>query len=212
MASQQQPQQAKAQQPLSDLDREFLTVIRFANLWEIPMGKLAQERGTSQKVRDVGKVLETDHTALDVAIKDLGAKFGVRLPEKASSSTQNWMNEISSKTGEAFDETFADRLRAAHGTVFQLIAEIRAGTRNDVIRDFAQQANEIVMKHMTILEGTGHVSAEHGMFAEASARTTNYPENSLSSGDLLLALLVAGLMAAATIAVVRTFSGQGSAG
>lgn len=212
MASQQQPQQANAQQPLDDLDREFLTVIRFANLWEIPMGKLAQERGTSQKVRDVGKVLAEDHTKLDVAIKDLATKFGVRLPDTASSSTQGWMREIESKTGEAFDKTFADRLRAAHGTVFGLVAEVRSGTRNDVIRQFAQQANEIVMKHMTILEGTGHVSAEHGMFAEASARTTDYPENSLSKGDLLLAVVVAVLMMAATIGIVRTFSAHGSAG
>jgi predicted outer membrane protein len=211
MASQQQPQQAKAQQPLGDLDREFLTVIRFANLWEIPMGNLAAERGNSQKVRDVGAVLAKDHTALDVAVKDLAGKFGVRLPEQASSSQQGWMRDIESKTGEAFDNTFADRLRAAHGTVFGLIAEVRAGTRNDVIRQFAQQANEIVMKHMTILEGTGHVSAEHGMFAEASARTTDYPENSLSKGDLLLAAVVAVLMMAATIGIVRTFSAHGSA-
>jgi predicted outer membrane protein len=212
MASQQQPQQTKAQQPLSALDREFLTVIRFANLWEVPMGKLAAERGGSEKVRQTGKVLFEDHTKLDVAVKDLAGQFGVRLPDKPSSSTAGWMREIESKTGEAFDNTFADRLRAAHGTVFGLIAEVRAGTRNDVIRQFAQSANEIVMKHMTLLEGTGHVSAEHGMFAEASARSIDYPENSLTKGDLLLAVVVAALMMAATIGIVRTFSAHGSAG
>ncbi len=212
MASQQQPQQTKAQQPLSALDREFLTVIRFANLWEVPMGKLAAERGGSEKIRQTGKVLFEDHTKLDVAVKDLAAQFGVRLPDKPSSSTAGWMREIESKTGEAFDNTFADRLRAAHGTVFGLIAEVRAGTRNDVIRQFAQSANEIVMKHMTLLEGTGHVSAEHGMFAEASARSIDYPENSLTKGDLLLAVVVAALMMAATIGIVRTFSAHGSAG
>jgi putative membrane protein len=210
MATQQQ--QTKAQQPLSDLDREFLTVIRFANLWEIPMGNLAAERGNTQVVKDVGKVLATDHTNLDVAVKKLADQFGVRLPEKPTSSQQGWIADISSKTGEAFDNTFADRLRAAHGTVFGLVAEIRAGTRNDVIRQFAQTANEIVMKHMTLLEGTGHVSPEHGMFAEASARTINYPENSLTRGDLLLAGVVAVLMIAATIGIVRTFSAHGSAG
>lgn len=210
MATQQQ--QTKAQQPLGDLDREFLTVIRFANLWEIPMGKLAVERGNSQKVRDTGAVLAKDHINLDVIVKQLANQFGVRLPEAPSSSQQGWMADIQSKTGEAFDNTFADRLRAAHGTVFGLIAEVRAGTRNDVIRQFAQSANEIVMKHMTLLEGTGHVSAEHGMFAEASARTINYPENSLTRGDLLLAAVVAVLMMAATIGIVRTFSAHGSAG
>jgi predicted outer membrane protein len=210
-SSQAQPDQQRAQQTLSDLDREFLTVINFANLWEIPMGKLATERGNSQAVRDTGAVLLADHTRLDTVVNQLADQFGVRLPDKPSSSTQGWMNEISSKTGEDFDNTFADRLRAAHGTVFGLIAEVRSGTRNPVIRDFATQANEIVMKHMTLLEGTGHVSSQHGMFAEAAARQPSYPENTLTRGDLLLAGVVAILMAAATIGIVRTFSAPGSA-
>lgn len=211
VASQAQPAPQRTQQPLSTLDREFLTVIRFANLWEIPMGRLAAERGNSQKVRDTGATLLSDHTKLDVAIKDLAGQYGVALPDKPSSSTQGWMTEIRSKTGEDFDKAFADRLRAAHGTVFGLIAEVRAGTRNPVIRDFATQANDIVMKHMTLLEGTGHVTAEHGMFAEASARSITYPENTLTRGDLLLAGVVAVLMMAATIGIVRTFSAHGSA-
>jgi putative membrane protein len=210
-ASQAQPDQQRAQQTLSDLDREFLTVINFANLWEIPMGKLATERGNSQAVRDTGAVLFADHTRLDTVVNQLADRFGVRLPDQPSSSTQGWMDEISSKTGEDFDKTFADRLRAAHGTVFGLIAEVRSGTRNPVIRDFASQANEIVMKHMTLLEGTGQVSAQHGMFAEAAARQPSYPENTLTRGDLLLAGVVAVLMAAATIGIVRTFSAPGPA-
>jgi predicted outer membrane protein len=210
-ASQAQPDQQRAQQTLSDLDREFLTVINFANLWEMPMGKLATERGNSQAVRDTGAVIASDHTKLDTVVNQLADQFGVRLPDKPSSSTQAWMNEISSKTGEDFDIAFADRLRAAHGTVFGLIAEVRAGTRNPVIRDFATQANDIVMKHMTLLEGTGRVSAQHGMFAEAAARQTSYPENTLTRGDLLLAGVVAVLMMAATIGIVRTFSAPGPA-
>ena len=42
------------------------------------------------------------------------------------------------------------------------------------------------MKHMTLLEATGYVTADHGEFAEASARTTAYPENRLDSRALLL--------------------------
>lgn len=206
-----QAEQAAQNGTLASIDREFLTVIRFANLWEIPMGELAAERGSSQTVRDVGAVLAEDHTKLDVTVKKLASQFGVQLPDKPTSSQQHWMDDIRSKSGESFDSTFADRLRAAHGTVFGLVAEVRAGTRNDVIRGFAQQANDIVMKHMTLLESTGDVSAEHGMFAEASARTAEYPENTLSRGDLVLALVVALLMAGATIGIIRSFSAHGTA-
>jgi putative membrane protein len=207
-----QPQQVQqSAQALSALEREFLVVINFANLWEMPMGDLAAERGSSQRVRDVGKAIAADHRMLDGAVKKLAGQFGVPLPATPSSSTAKWMDEIRAASGDQFDQVFVDRLRGAHGTVFGLIAEIRAGTRNSVIRDFATQANTIVMKHMTLLESTGLVPADHGMFAEAAARTIDTPENALSGGDVMLGAAVAAVATAATIGVVRTFSAPGTA-
>jgi predicted outer membrane protein len=213
VVSQAQPQanEQSAAQTISERDREFIRLIRFANLWEIPMGDLATKEGSTDRVRDVGKQIASDHRKLDVAVKDLAGKYGVALPDTATSSQQKWMTEIRGSSGEAFDKAFADRLRAAHGTVFSTVAEVRAGTTNPVIRDFATTANTIVMKHMTLLESTGDVDPNHGMFAEAGARSYDNPENHLSGGDLGLAAVVAGLMMAATIAIVRTFSVHGTA-
>jgi putative membrane protein len=205
-------QQAQsAQQGIDERDREFIRLIRFANLWEVPMGDLASKEGSTQRVRDVGATIAADHRKLDIAVKDLANKFGVPLADQATSSQQKWMGEIRSSSGQQFDRAFADRLRAAHGTVFSVIAEERAGTRNTVMRDFATTANTVVMKHMTILESTGDVDAQHGMFAEAGARSYDTPENHLSGGQLALGAIVAALMMAATIGVVRTFSTPGTA-
>lgn len=64
------------------------------------------------------------------------------------------------QTGARFDRTFANRLRAAHGKVFGAIAAVRAGTRNETIRSFAQHTNQVVMRHITLLESTGLVDYE----------------------------------------------------
>jgi putative membrane protein len=193
-------------------DREFLMAIRFANLWEIPMSRLALERGTTQEVKDAATTMRSDHIMLNTVVEGLANQFGVTLPSQAKSSQQAWMAEISGKRGEDFDRVFVDRFRAAHGSVFQLIAEVRAGTRNSVILDFATQANSIVLKHMTLLERTGYVTAGSGHFAEASARTTAYPENALSASDIFLGGLVFVLVGAGTVFVVRTLSSGQTAG
>ena len=194
---------------LTPVEREFITVIRFANLWEIPMGQLAIKRGTTQTVRDVGAQIAADHTKLNVDIKTLADQFGVVLPDQPTSSQQSWMAEISSKNGADFDQAFANRLRGAHGTVFGLVSEVRAGTTNDAVRAFAEQANVIVMKHMRLLESTGLVST-HSMFAEASARTSAYPENHLGRREILLAIGLALAAAVATALVVKTLSSRGA--
>lgn len=203
--------QAKKADTIDARDREFLTLIRFANLWEIPMGKMATERGTTQAVKDAGQTMLNDHTKLNTVVKQLADKYGVQLPDTPTSSQQGWIAEISGKQGRDFDKTFADRLRAAHGTVFGVVAEERAGTRNDVMRDFATQANTIVLRHMTLLEKTGYVSADHGEFAEASARSAAYPENQLGGSDLLVGGVIFLVVGFGTVLGVRTLSARGAA-
>jgi putative membrane protein len=199
-----------ASDELDARDREFLFTIRFANLWEIPMGKLATERGKSEKTKLAGQTMFNDHTQLNIDIEKMARKYGVELPDEASSKQKQWMTEITAARGDDFDRVFANRLRAAHGSVFGLVAEVRAGTRNDEIRQFAQTANDIVMTHMSLLEGTGHVSSS-GLFAEASSRTLDNPENQLGASDFMFAGILGVFALGATLVLVRTFSSHGAA-
>ncbi|MEU8265635.1 DUF4142 domain-containing protein [Sphaerisporangium sp. NPDC049002] len=143
--------------PLGPADRDFLVRVRQAGLWEIPTGQQAQQRAGSTRVKEVGQMLVADHTKLDEQVRALAAKLNVELPSTPNEDQQGWMAELSTKTGQAYDKTFADRLRAAHGKVFAAVALVRAGTKNSEIRAFAQVAVDVVMKHMTLLESTGKV-------------------------------------------------------
>ncbi|WP_203990875.1 DUF4142 domain-containing protein [Sphaerisporangium rufum] len=143
--------------PLGPADRDFLVKVRQAGLWEIPSGRQAQQRAGSARVKQVGLQLVADHIKLDQQVRALAAKLGVGLPNVPNPDQQGWMAELSTKTGEDYDKTFADRLRAAHGKVFAAVSLVRAGTKNNEIRAFAQVAVDVVMKHMTLLESTGKV-------------------------------------------------------
>ncbi|MFF5209394.1 DUF4142 domain-containing protein [Streptosporangium sp. NPDC000396] len=143
--------------PLSPADRDLLVKVRQAGLWEIPTGQQAQQRAGSKRVKEVGMHLMTDHLKLDVQVRGVAAQLNVVLPSQPNPDQQGWMAQLSSKTGPDYDRTFANLLRQAHGKVFTVVAAVRAGTRNDLIRSFAQQAVDVVMKHMTLLESTGLV-------------------------------------------------------
>jgi predicted outer membrane protein len=144
--------------PLSPADRDLLVRVRLAGLWERPAGEMAQEHTTNQKVRDVGQHLATDHTALDEQVRSVAAKLGVELPNEPNADQKGWLNEMSGARDADFDQIFTNRLRVAHGKVFSVVAAVRAGTQNDLIRTFAQTGISVVMKHMTLLESIGLVS------------------------------------------------------
>jgi putative membrane protein len=196
---------------IDERDREFIRLIKFANLWEIPTAQLGIERGTTEAFKTAGQTMVKDHTALNTAVKQLSDKFGVGLPTQPTAAQQQWMGEISSKKGKDFDKAFATRLRDAHGSVFSSIAEERASTRNKTMRDFATQANTIVMRHMTLLEATGYVSTAHGMVSEAGNRSADNPENRLDKGALIAAAVIFLVVATGTVLGVRIMSARGAA-
>ncbi|MEU7827298.1 DUF4142 domain-containing protein [Catellatospora sp. NPDC049133] len=143
--------------PLGPADRDLLVRVRLAGLWESPAGKQAQDRARSEKVREIGHHISAEHIALDAEVLKVAAQLQVAVPDRPNAEQQGWLDELNGLRGEAWDNVFIARLRVAHGKVFSIVAAVRAGTRNEVIREFAQKAVTIVMRHMTYLESTGLV-------------------------------------------------------
>jgi predicted outer membrane protein len=123
----------------------------------MPSGMMAMEKG-SPIVQKVGFAIMMDHGRLDVATRALSQKLNSPVPDQPSAEQLGWLaEEMAAPPGPAFDRVFANRLRAAHGQVFAVLAQLRAGTRNDDVRAFATVGNQAVMRHMTMLESTGMV-------------------------------------------------------
>ncbi|MEQ0565213.1 hypothetical protein ABJI51_39570 [Amycolatopsis sp. NEAU-NG30] len=122
------------------MDRTFMVKVRQAGLWEIPAGRLAQTHASSEAVKRAGMHLLDGHSLLDQLVR------------------------------EEFDKLFVSLLRSSHGKIFATIAEVRAGTQNDLVRRLARQANQTVMDHMEVLEDTGLVSAQTLEEVGAAAR------------------------------------------
>jgi putative membrane protein len=143
---------------ISDADRDFVIKVRLAGLWEIPAGNMAKQKSKNETVKDVGTSIALQHVALDSLDRAVAKRLGISLPNQPNGDQQAWLKEMeNAPTSEQFDQLFIDRLRAAHGKIFPAIATIRATTRNDSVRKLAQQTNQFVMTHMTLLESSGIV-------------------------------------------------------
>ncbi|MEU4556855.1 DUF4142 domain-containing protein [Actinoplanes sp. NPDC023936] len=139
-------------------DRDFVIKVRLAGLWEVPAGNMAQEKSENPAVVKIGAEIAKQHVALDNLDRAVAKKLGISLPNQPNGDQQAWLNEMrTAPTPAQFDQIFIDRLRAAHGKIFPAIATIRATTRNDSVRKLAQQTNQFVMTHMTLLESSGIV-------------------------------------------------------
>lgn len=158
--------------PLTALDRTFVTKVRLAGLWEFPAGQMAQQKGTTSAVKRAGQHLIDGHTSLDATCRTIAPQLGITLPNQPTQQQMGFLATMSSASGPDFDQKFANILRLAHGQVFSVVAQVRATTRNSLVRELADQANATVLDHITVLEKTGLVN-----FDQVAVDTTASPTN-----------------------------------
>lgn len=140
--------------PVTAADRDFVTKVRLAGLWEMPAGQMAVEKGANKRVVEIGEMIAGQHGRLDALAREAARKIKMPLPNEPNADQKTWLGEMERATGAEFDQVFVDRLRAAHGKIFPAIATIRAGTRNDAVRKLAQETNQFVLTHLSLLEST----------------------------------------------------------
>jgi predicted outer membrane protein len=143
---------------LSAADLALINGVRLAGLWEMPAGQMAASRGGRARIREIGAMIAQQHVKLDQDVADAANRLGVSLPSQPSAQQQAWLAEMrDASSDQEFDQIFVTRLRAAHGKIFPVIGAVRSGTRNDIVRQLAQNANVIVEGHLAMLESTGLV-------------------------------------------------------
>lgn len=144
--------------PLGPADRDFMNRVKTAGLWEKPAGEKGKAKRADQpKIQEACKHLIEGHTLLDNVVNRAGVLLGHTLPTEASDEQKGWLAEMDAANGDEFDAVFANRLRAAHGKVYAFAAQVRAGTKNELVRILSTQAMITVFDHMKVLEETGRV-------------------------------------------------------
>lgn len=95
-------------------DKEFLKEAISADLAEIQLGRLAQEKGQSQEVRDFGRTLVTDHEDALEDARDAAEDEGVTPPQQPSAEAQRDYQRLSQLSGAEFDREFARHMAMDH--------------------------------------------------------------------------------------------------
>ncbi|WP_371584391.1 DUF4142 domain-containing protein [Streptomyces sp. NBC_01314] len=157
--------------PLTEADRDFVVKVRAAGLWEYPLGEMAMERGTTPEMKEAGKHLVVGHAGLDELCRKIAPELGITLNNQASPQQQQFVATADAATGKEFDSTAVTIMRVTHGQIFPTIAKIRASTRNTMVRQLADLANDTVLDHITVLEKTGLVNHD-----QVNYQQTNPPK------------------------------------
>jgi predicted outer membrane protein len=138
--------------PVGPTDRALLVTLRQDGLWEVPVGQQAQDMAVDPAVRQVGAGIATDLSALSEQVRAVADRLGVLLPSQPNADQQTWLVQIAGKSGQNYDRAMVTRLRLACADSLATITRAASATRNEQVRQLADQAATVVGRHIRDLD------------------------------------------------------------
>ncbi|MFF3868469.1 DUF4142 domain-containing protein [Micromonospora sp. NPDC001898] len=139
-----------AAQP-STQDTQYLQALHQVNLAEMETGKLAQDKGQNQQVKDLGAQFVTDHTQLDQTVQSTAQQLNVQLPDAPTADQQEVIDRLKNLSGAEFDKAWVTAELAGHVQAIQATqTEISQGSEQSVVQ-LAQNALPVLQAHYDAL-------------------------------------------------------------
>jgi len=164
----------------SDQDVTYLKAAHQSNLAEIAGGRIAQQKGNSQQVKDLGARFVADHTKLDAALRQTASALDVDLPSAPNAQQRAVAAKYRATSGSAFDALFVSTQMDSHMAAMNLGQKEISQGGDAQAKKVAQSAAPVIASHHSALEdaarslgvpdrigtGTGGQAAHH-MFSSS---------------------------------------------
>jgi putative membrane protein len=134
-------------------DAAFYKKAAEAGMYEIDAGKQAQEKGTSQAVKDFGAMMVKDHTAAADKLQALAASKNISLPTSASVGEMASEAKLDVLSGDTYDKAYIkSQIKAHRGAVALFKKEISTGQDADA-KAFASATLPTLKMHLRKING-----------------------------------------------------------
>jgi putative membrane protein len=146
---------SQAANAVSDADKNFVAMVSQGGMYEVALGKVAENQGSAQDIIDQGNTEVHDHNLVGEKLKSLAEANGLEFPNKLNAEFQKRLDEITALSGEKFDAAYIDDMNKIHeadGAAFA--KEAKTGSNAD-LKTFAVETHRIVERHL------GELGAAH---------------------------------------------------
>jgi putative membrane protein len=118
-------------------DSEFLMEAAQMQLMEIRLGRLAQQKGTSDHVKALGKMMETDHTQNLKELEALAQSKSVTISTMESDDSNDAYEKLNGKTGNDFGKEYSAMMVKHHEDAIDKFEDIASDSEDQQIKTWA---------------------------------------------------------------------------
>jgi len=167
MSNQNQQMQQMQEQQNSDMsamqDKAFLRKASEGNMAEVQLGQLAQQKASSQDVRQFGEKMVQEHTQLNDQLKPIAAQQGVEPPKGLSKKDEAQVKKLENLSGQQFDHAYIEAMLKDHKKDLKEFKETANRTQNPQLKDAAQRGAQVIESHLQDIQ---QIAKSHNVSAK----------------------------------------------
>jgi putative membrane protein len=132
-------------------DQKFMTDAARGGMMEVQLGQAAQQKASSDAVKELGKKIAQDHTQINQELADLAKMKSVSLPSDLGNH-QAAMDKISNQSGAAFDKAYTKAMVRDHKKDVKEFERISSNAMDSDVKAFAAKTLPTLKEHLRMAE------------------------------------------------------------
>ncbi|MBK9983711.1 MAG: DUF4142 domain-containing protein [Saprospiraceae bacterium] len=129
---------AKMDNPKDEKDALFMVKAAEMNDQDIRMGQLAQQRGMTNDVKALGKMMENDHSKAMTDLTAMANRKYINIPTVPTEDSKQAYNKLNEKTGIDFDKAYTALVVNGHTDAIDLYEKASSSCTDVEIKSWAQ--------------------------------------------------------------------------
>ena len=155
---------------LSRSDRKFVEEAAQGGMAEVELGKLAEQHAASDRVKQFGRKMTTDHQKANEQLKKIAAAKGINLPADMSSGDRREFDKLQKKTGADFDREYMKDMVSDHKKDMKDFQSAAKSAEDPEIKNFASSTLPTLQQHLEMAQSTEAATKNEGSTKTGSAR------------------------------------------
>ena len=135
-------------------DKAFVEKAAVGGMAEVRMGKMAQQKGSSDQVKQFGARMVDDHSKANDELKQIASAKGIALPTDLDAKHKSKMDKMEKLSGAQFDRAYMDDMVADHKEdVAEFKKQASSGKDSD-LKAFAAKTLPTLEDHLKMAQST----------------------------------------------------------
>jgi putative membrane protein len=133
-------------------DKQFMKTAMEGDMAEIQLAQLAQQKASSDQVKQFAQRMITDHTKLDAQMKPMAQQFGVEAPTQLDSKHKAIEAKLQALSGDQFDQEYIKAMVADHSEDDQAFIKEETAASSPDLKSAVTQAEPTIAEHLRMAQ------------------------------------------------------------